>query len=159
MPRGFWLRVHGLEQARAAWMAWPATAGSLPLIGPPRAAETLGPGWPSALREVLTPSEAADAGRGDVARIVLAMDCGAAVGFALAVLDDWRARDTEAMRLVIALADSVPAAAREAIAARAGLFGVPVVDATSLQSVDVGPQASPAIAADQARALAAGPTG
>ncbi|MBB4266954.1 hypothetical protein [Roseospira visakhapatnamensis] len=146
-----WLRVHGPVQARAARDVWPRAAGPLPVTGPRGAVESLGPGWPRAVRDAL-----ADVPGGASAAVpmMLAVDCGAAVGLALAVLDDWGPAHPAGMHLVLALAESVPAAVRAAVAARAEAWGVAVISAASLRSLDVGPDASADRVADEARALA-----
>jgi|GEM_PF-3500570 len=151
LGRGDWLRVHGPAQARAARAAWPVEAGALPLLSPPGAAETLGPGWPAAMRAEVgarTLAEASDS------PAVLAFECGEAVGLALAVLADWGGPADDGVRLVLALADSTPQQARAAVAARAGMLGVETVDAGALRGLDPGPSAAPGRVAVLARRLA-----
>lgn len=106
------------------------------------------------MRDALLPQPGEEAQDDGARSILLAVDCGAAVGFALAVLDDWAGTDTEAVRLVIALADSVPEVARAAVSDRAKACRVSVVDAGALRVLDVEPEGPPAKVAEQARALA-----
>ncbi len=106
------------------------------------------------MRDGLIPQPGEDTPPGRACSVLLAVDCGAAVGFALAVLDDWAETDTEAVSLVVALADSVPEVARAAVSDRAEARRVAVVDAGVLRILDVEPEASPVMMVEQARALA-----
>jgi len=97
--------------------------------------------------------------------VVLAVDCGAAAGLALAVLDAWAAGSTEGgVTLELILGDSASEAARRAIAARAGAMGagtrvlgpVSAQDLNLLElGLDLGPGSTPAEIAVRVRTLAA----
>ncbi|MBB4285955.1 hypothetical protein [Roseospira goensis] len=123
--------IAGPDDLLAAALAAPAGA-PLVVAGPPGAGESLGPGWPRALADALAGAWPRAAPERSPPPVVLVLDCGPAVGLALAVLEDWTA--PPGWRLVLTLDPDTHPAARAALTARAERVGVMVLASCAILS-------------------------